>query len=241
MKSTMLALLMLLWLPARQDADIDALLARAASAPDPTFTDSFGEEAADFVPTGKNPYFILEPGYTMILEGVEDGKSVRIVVTVLAETKTIDGVETRVVTEDETFDGKRRELTRDYFAISARTNNVYYFGEDVDVFRKDGTVTHEGSWQSGKNGARYGLAMPGVPLIGARYQQETAPEVAMDRGEIVATDDRFECPAGKFEKVLVTEESTPLEKGKERKRYARGVGILEDGGALLVRYGMNLK
>ena len=114
---------------------------------------------------------------------------------------------------------------------------MYYFGEEVDVYR-DGVVTsHEGSWLAGEGDAHYGLAMPGVPLLGARFQEETAPGVAMDRGEVVATLDRFSCPAGSFEGVLVIEETTPLEKGKERKRYARGVGLPQDGALRLVRYG----
>jgi Concanavalin A-like lectin/glucanases superfamily len=50
-------------------------------------------------------------------------------ITVLNETKMVDGVETRVVEERETKGGKLKEVSRNYFAISKRTNDVFYFGE----------------------------------------------------------------------------------------------------------------
>jgi hypothetical protein len=61
------------------------------------FTRTFGEDARDFASTGTNPFFVLEPGYTMVLEGKEDGKDARITITVTTKTKTIDGVEARAV------------------------------------------------------------------------------------------------------------------------------------------------
>jgi hypothetical protein len=80
--------------------------------------------------------------------------------------------------------------------------------------------------------------MPGQPLIGARYYQELAPKVAMDRAEVISLTDSMETAAGKFEGVLVTEETTPLEPDdKERKHYAAGVGLIKDGPMNLVRHG----
>jgi hypothetical protein len=64
----------------------------------------------------------------------------------------------------------------------------------------------------------------------------------MDRAEVTSLTAKFECPAGTFEDVLETEETTPLEKGeRETKRYARGVGLLYDGGLRLTRYGVGVK
>jgi hypothetical protein len=54
---------------------------------------------------------------------------------------------------------------------------------------KDGKVTsHDGSLESGKDGARFGLAMPDQVLLKAKYYQEVAPKVAMDRAA------RSSCP-----------------------------------------------
>jgi hypothetical protein len=202
--------------------------------PGETFTNTFAVDRGDFASTGRNPYFILEPGYTLTLEG---GKT-RLVITVLPETKRVDGVETRVVEERETEGGQLIEVSRNFFAIHTKTNGVFYFGEDVDMY-KDGKVTsHEGAWQSGAAGARFGLMMPGMPLLKARYYQEIAPKVAMDRAEITGLDETLTTPAGRFTGVLRTLETTPLEPlARESKLYAPGVGLIQDGSLKLVRYG----
>ena len=57
------------------------------------WTSDFSAEKSTLVATGRNPYFILEPGYVLVLEGGGE----RLVITVLDQTRTIDGVETRVV------------------------------------------------------------------------------------------------------------------------------------------------
>jgi uncharacterized membrane protein YkoI len=196
------------------------------------FTDTFDVEPGEWSPTGSNPFFVLEPGHVLVLED----KETRLTITVLDETKVIAGVETRVVEEREEEGGKLAEVSRNYFAISKRTNSVYYFGEDVDI-HEDGKVTHEGAWLTGEKGARYGLMMAGTPLLGARYYQEIAPDVAMDRAEIVGLDETVETPAGKFERCLRTEESTPLEGGHESKWYARGIGLVRDGDLRLTKHG----
>jgi len=183
---------------------------------DDQWTRQFPVEARELSATGRNPYFILEPGYQLTLE---DGNE-RLVITVLAETKIIDGVETRVVEERETKGGALVEISRNYFAVSTRTNSVFYFGEDVDIYKNGKITSHEGAWQSGANGAKFGLMMPGLPLLGARYYQEVAPKLAMDRAQIVSLTDS----------LLRVEETTPLEPGqREYKQYKRGVGLVLDG------------
>ncbi len=164
--------------------------------------------------------------------------SERLVVTVLGDTREIDGVTTRVVEERETKDGELVEVSRNFFAMSTRTNAVFYFGEDVDVYKNGKIANHDGSWIAGKAGARFGLMMPGLPLVKARYYQEIAPRVAMDRAEIVSTTGKLQTPAGAFTGVLETIESSQLEPGPgEAKYYAAGVGLLQDGSLKLVKYG----
>ena len=201
--------------------------------PDPPFTDTFRADPADWASSGTNPYFVLEPGHVLVLEGGGE----KLTITVLDETKVVDGVTTRVVEEREEKEGKLAEVSRNFFAISKRTNDVCYFGEEVDIYKDGAVVSHDGAWLSGENGARFGLIMPGTPLLGARYHQEIAPGVAMDRAEVVGVAETFETPAGKFEGCLKTEESTPLEGGRESKYYARGIGLLRDGKMRLTRHG----
>ena len=185
---------------------------------------------------GSNPYFNLTPGYQLSYRHGKESD----VITVLNEVKRIDGVDTRVV-EDREFDGNGRlvELTRDYYAIDSATNDVYYFGEDVDVYDKDGKFkSHDGSWLSGINGATFGLMMPARPRAGQKFYQEQAPAVAMDRVEFASITDKLNVPAGKFMNVVHVIETTPLEIGKADKWYVSGIGMVKDDEMELVQHGM---
>ena len=202
----------------------------------PGFTQQFFTERCNFSSTGRNPYFILEPGYELVLEGDDEGEEVRVVITVLDETKVVNGVETRVVRERETIDGELVEISRNYFAICRPSNSVFYFGEDVNIYENDVIVSHEGAWLAGVNEAREGMIMPGTVLIGARYFQEIAPEIALDRAEVVKLDATVETPFRTFTNALFTRETTPLEPGSTSlKYYAPGIGLIKDGAVELVR------
>ena len=135
----------------------------------------------------------------------------RLVITVLDETIEINGVQTRVVRERETANGELVEGSRNYFAICKPTNSVFYFGEDVNIYEDGQIVSHEGAWRAGENDAQAGIIMPGTLLIGARYFQEIAPDVAMDRAEILKVDAEISTPFDDFTGCLQTRETTPLE------------------------------
>ncbi len=220
------------------------LLVAAALAPTTNFAKEKKESWKDnltppdekFSSTGRNTYFILEPGYQLVLEGEEDGKKTVLTITVLNETKKIDGVETRVVEENEKMDGKVVEISRNYFAIGVDTKNAYYFGEDVDIY-KDGKVVHEGSWHAGENGAKHGIMIPGELKVGDRYYQERAPKIAMDRGENISITEAVKTPAGDFKNCLKVKETTPIEPGTEYKLYAPEVGLVVEGELKLVKHG----
>ncbi len=72
---------------------------------------SFDLENCNFASTGENSYFILKPGYQVTLEGEEDGEELQLVMTVLDETKIVNGIETRVVEEKETEGSNLRGTT----------------------------------------------------------------------------------------------------------------------------------
>ena len=164
------------------------------------------------------------------------------IITVLDETRMVDGVETRVVEERETKGGNLIEVSRNYFAISKRTNDVFYFGEDVDIYKDGKVVSHSGAWLSGVNGARFGLFIPGQPSVNARYYQEVAPGVAMDRVEIISLTETVKTPAGEFKNCLKIKETTPLEPGvTDYKYYTPGIGLVQDGSMKLVKFGKGPK
>ena len=209
--------------------------ANAQKTAEDSWTADFSFEKPDLGPTGRNPYFILEPGYVLTLE---DGDE-QLIITVLKETRVIDGVQTRVIEERESKGGHLTEISRNFFAISKRTNSVYYFGEEVDIYKNDKIEKHDGAWLSGVNGAKFGLAMPGLPLIKARFYQEIAPGVALDRGEIIGLTETLKVPAGDFKNCLKTEDSSQIEAGKEFKFYAPGVGLIQEETLKLVKYGFD--
>ena len=201
------------------------------------FTDTFNLGNCEFSTTGRNQFFILEPGYQLTLEGKEDGQQTKLVITVLNETKKIGNVETRIMEEKESVNGNIVEISRNYFAFCQQTSSIFYFGEAVDNYKNGKVSNHEGAWiAEGKNKA--GLMMPGDILIGARFYQEIAPGIAMDRAEIISITEKLKTAAGAFSNCLKSEETTPLEpKNREYKIYAPGIGLIKDGELTLVNYG----
>jgi hypothetical protein len=149
------------------------------------FTEMLMQDSCTFLTKGRNNFFILEPGYQLILEGKEGKDSVRLVITVLNETKKIGNVETRVIEENESANGKTVEISRNYFAFCQQTSSIFYFGEDVDIYKNGNVVSHDGEWLATGNN-KPGVAMPGLFLLGSRYYQEIAPGIAMDRAEIIS-------------------------------------------------------
>ncbi|MDQ6787573.1 MAG: hypothetical protein M3033_12270 [Acidobacteriota bacterium] len=210
------------------------VLSAVASAQSKQFTEDLMQKDCAFETSGRNQFFILEPGYQLTLENKKGGK---LIVTVLNETRKIGNVETRIVEENESENGKPVEISRNFFAFCRQTASVYYFGEEVDIYKNGKMTKGEDAWTAEGNN-RAGVAMPGLILIGARYYQEIAPGRAMDRAEIVGTQETKNTPAGAFTNCLKTEETTPLEpKEKEYKLYAPGIGLIQDEDLLLTKYG----
>ena len=186
--------------------------------------ETFGVSKSDLAPTGNNPWLTIQPGRVLELRNGIDS----LTVTILSETRTVDGVQVGVLEERETKDGKLVEVSRNFFATDKNTGDVYYFGEDVDNYKDGKIVDHESAWRSGEKGARFGLMIPGRPRVGDRFYQEIAPKVAMDRVEIVSTDETVRTPAGTFEHCVHLKETTPLEGDVSHKWHAPGIGMVKD-------------
>jgi hypothetical protein len=202
-----------------EEKAIDAKEAQSAA-----FRESFDVDKSRLAATGNNPYLSIQPGRVLKLKSGIDA----LTVSILPQTMTIDGVKCGVLEERETKDGKLIEVSRNFFATDPATGDVYYFGEDVDNYKDGQIVDHESAWHAGEKGAKFGLMIPGKPAQGDRFYQEIAPKVAMDRVEIVSTDETLKTPAGTFEHCLHLKETTPLEGDVSHKWYAPGVGIIKD-------------
>lgn len=210
----------------------------AAAQCSSTFTQNFALERCHFNSKGDNPYFPLEPGTVSVLEGEDDGAEIQLTITVMCDTRNITfttpngvtlQVKARVVEERETEDEELVEVSRNYFAQCRETGDVYYFGEETDLYEDGEIVGHEGAWLAGENGAQPGLLMPGTPLLGSRFFQEVAPGVALDQAEIIEGCLDVEVPAGDFSDCIRTRETTPLEPSAEEfKVYCPAVGLVID-------------
>jgi len=202
------------------------------------YTRSFRAENCTFSSTGRNPFFILEPNFQLVLGGEDAGDAARLTITVLNETREVNGTQARVIEERESAGGELVEISRNFFAICEETNNVFYFGEEVDIYENGIIVDHEGAWLAGEGTNRAGIIMPGTILLGARYYQEIAPSVALDRAEIIDTGQVIQTPSGDFSDTLITRETTELEPDEvELKYYAAGIGLVQEEDLKLEHYG----
>jgi hypothetical protein len=207
------------------------------------FTQGFALQDCEWADTGGTPYFFLTPGRRLIYEGDDEGVQKRLLITVLRETRPVTleiggelrTIVTRVVEERELEDGVLVERSRNFFAVCAPTNDVFYFGETVNIYEPGEPISHEGAWLAGRNGAQPGIIMPGRFLLGARYYQERAPGIALDRAEHSRMGLTVDTPAGTFKNCVEVVETTPLEPGAESlKLYCRGIGLVVDDVVRLV-------
>jgi hypothetical protein len=185
-------------------------------------------DPAEFTADVTNPWFPLEPGTRWTYrETTEDGEVVHVVVTATPVTREIaNGVSARVVRDTVTLDGEIIEDTLDWYAQDT-TGTVWYLGEDTAEF-EDGTITtREGSFEAGVDGAQAGVIMPAAPEVGMTYRQEYYEGEAEDNGEVLALGQQASVPAGEYDDLVQTADTTPLEPDVlEHKYYASGVGLV---------------
>ena len=174
-----------------------------------------------------NPYLPLAPGTRIIYEAdTADGK-VRTTTEVTRDTRRVMGVDTVVVHDTVTLDGKPSEDTFDWYAQD-RDGNVWYFGEDTKDFN-DGKVDTGGSFEAGVHGAFPGIAMPAHPQVGDKYRQEFSKGVAEDTGEVLSLNGSETTPlTGPKDNLLVIADADLLDPTApaEHKYYAPGIGLI---------------
>ncbi len=182
-----------------------------------------------------NPYLPFTVGDQIVLKGTEDGEIIRLRITVLDETETVAGIDTRVVEEREWEEGELIEVSRNFF-VQAHDGTVCYYGEDVDIYEDGEIVSHEGAWRAGAIGNKPGIIMPGSPSIGQIYLQEFAPGIAQDTAEITKMGNTITVPAGTFNDTITMIDTNPFDCEQDKKHYARDVGLIVDGSLRLISY-----
>ena len=186
-------------------------------------------DPASFTTEIDNPYWPMAPGDRWAFRETDaKGANRRVEVTVTDQTKTIMGVEARVVHDVVTENGALVEDTYDWYAQDA-DGNVWYLGEDTKEYENGKVATTEGSWQAGVDGAQPGIVVPADPEPGMSYREEYYAGQAEDAARVLAVDEKVEVPYGFFQGVLLTQNVTPLSpKVAEHKFYVKGIGPVRE-------------
>ena len=184
---------------------------------------------ADFVRSITNPYFPLPVGRTLIYRGIRDGVAQIDTVHVTSQTRVLEGITATAVSDVARHNGKLLEKTTDWYAQD-KQGNVWYLGEDTATLKPDGTIdSREGTWRTGRHGAKAGIFMPANPKPGDGGWQEYYPGHAQDRYRILNQHTTVQTPAASTPDAMLIEETTPLEPGVvDHKTYVRGIGTVRE-------------
>jgi hypothetical protein len=179
-------------------------------------------EPARFSAEIDHPFWPMAPGTVWIYREGEQ----RVEVTVTDRTRSVMGVETRVVHDLVTENGVPVEDTFDWYAQDD-DGNLWYFGEDTTEYENGKPKTKEGSWEAGVDGALPGVIMPASPQVGMTYREEYYKGHAEDGASIISTDSLAKVPSGRFEHGIQTRNFSDIEPDViEEKIYAEGVGVV---------------
>lgn len=188
-------------------------------------------EAAKFSNPTKitNTWLPLAPGTQRIYTGtaVQEGETVqrRFVLTVTDLTKTILGVRTVVVWDQDFDNGTLTESELAFFA-QADNGDLWQFGEYPEEY-EDGKLVSNLTWMAGIAGARPGITVKEAAEIGSpSYSQGYSPVAPWtDRARTAKVGVRDCVPQGCYENMIVTDEFNREEPGAvQQKFYAPRVG-----------------
>jgi hypothetical protein len=181
-------------------------------------------DPADFTTTIDNPYWPMRPGSHWVYREVENGEAHRDDVTVTNETKTLGGIEARVVHDRVSQGGETLENTDDYYAQDSH-GNLWYLGENTAEYENGKLKTKEGSWKYGADDAQPGVIVPASPKQGMKYREEYYAGHAEDAAEVLKVGSQVQVPYGRFHGAVLTRNFSAIEPTvEEMKLYAKGVG-----------------
>jgi hypothetical protein len=199
----------------------------AAQSALPKGSEPFELDPSEFRTEIDNPYWPMTPGSRWVYTETDaEGSVARVVVTVTDRTKTIMGIDARVVHDQVTEDGEIKEDTLDWYAQDA-DGNLWYLGEDTTEYENGKPKTKEGSWEAGVDGALAGIIMPADPQAGMTYREEYYKGHAEDGASIIGLNGLAKVPYGRFDHCVQTRNFSGIEPNViEEKLYARGVGVI---------------
>jgi hypothetical protein len=182
---------------------------------------------SSFVNRIDNKWFPLIPGTVFVYHGEKDGKKGRDVLTVTHSHRTILGIRATVIADRLYLNGVLAERTTDWYAQD-KQGNVWYLGESTRTVDSHGrTISTDGTWLAGVNGARAGIYMPANPQPGNAGRQEFYKGHAEDQYKVLSLAAHATSPGASSDHALLTQETTRLEPGTvDHKLYVSGVGTV---------------
>ena len=169
---------------------------------------------------GQNSWYPLVPGTQTLRDGSINRGSRKLHhqlrVTVTDVTKTVNGVKTVAVLDQDIDSGQVGEASLDYLAQD-KFGNVWYLGSYTEIYQGGQFVNAVDAWLAPKRGARPGVWMMADPKEGMKYveahnSRETIRAEVSKVGEKKCVD--YDC----FKSLVI------LEDGTEFKYFGPGVG-----------------
>jgi hypothetical protein len=169
---------------------------------------------------GQNSWYPLVPGTQTLRDGSINRGSRKLHhqlrVTVTDVTKTVNGVKTVAVLDQDIDSGQVGEASLDYLAQD-KFGNVWYLGSYTEIYEGGQFVNAVDAWLTPKKGARPGVWMMADPQEGMKYveahnSRETIRAEVSKVGEKKCVD--YDC----FKSLVI------LEDGSEFKYFGPGVG-----------------
>ena len=186
--------------------------------------------AASGAPVKLNRLLPLEPGTQWVRKGLTSVGNRRVphqvISTVTGVGKTIDGVNTVAVLDQDTDGGQLAQQSLDYFAQD-RTGNVWYLGSYTEEYEGGQFVNATDAWLAGVKGAEAGIAMQSDPRTGTPPYSISKPQGGpgeADVAQVVETGKSQCVPYRCYKDVTVIREGKANAPDNEFKYYAPGVG-----------------
>jgi hypothetical protein len=177
-------------------------------------------------PTQKtNEFMPLKPGMQWVRQGSVNVGTRRLphqVVTTVADvSKTVDGVSTVAVLDQDTNGGQIAEQSLDWVAAD-RQGNVWYLGSYTESYQGGQFITASDAWLAGVSGAQPGILMLADPQAGTPpYSEDSVPGIEAPTAQVAKTAQSECVPFKCFKGVVVIQE------GSEYKSFAPGVGQIQ--------------
>lgn len=155
-----------------------------------------------------NPLFPVSDQHSMLILGYIEKDPLRIEVTLLPKTQTIEWnghqAETLISQFVAYLDGRIEEVAIDRYA-QADDGSVWYFGEDVSDYENGVVADTEGTWLAGKDGPP-AMIMPAHPQVGDVYRSENIPGSVFEQVTVKTIDETVNGPTGPVEGTMVGQE-----------------------------------